>query len=689
MSEPSILDYLRSLCSRETRINLGDFFSSSQGPSQKELAPQSMKERVKPSVILWVIVGSSLAVFAQILLEPPNQRVLPALFLYCISAFTLYQGLNVPSISLESRFDAKNEEKIPGYTKRTQLFIAALLLVMAFFLFNENRFTLVNTCIWLVGSGLLINAFWVKTTEKENQEKRTARFFLVLVTAFLLAAFFRFYRLNQVPSEMFSDHAEKLLDVMDVLDGETRIFFPRNTGREGLQFYLTAAIISLFHTGIGFLSLKIGTAIAGFLTLPFIYLIGRTIDSRWVGLTAVVFAGFSYWHNVISRIGLRFPLYPLFISIMMYFLFKGLKKRNINDIILSAIATGIGLHGYSPFRVAILMFVVIILLYWIIERKGQSDAFLIRSVCIFILIVLAIFLPLMRYMFEFPASFHYRALSRITSIEQSIEGSVWIIFLKNLWKSLTMMFYHNGVIWVNSIPNRPALDFVSASFFFVGLIVIFKRIQKFKQWEDLVLVNSIPILMLPSVLSIAYPQENPALNRSSGAIIPIFLITALGFKTVFKMILDSSSSKHFKVLSVLCACFLIGVSARENYNLVFRQFDQQYTLNAWNSSEIGETIPRFVAEGNSSEHAFVVPYPHWVDTRLVGINAGFPRKDFALWREQIPETRNLPGRKLFILKPEDLDGLDAVELCYPDAKLEIYHSKVPGKDFFLVYVADR
>ncbi len=78
-----------------------------------------------------------------------------------------------------------------------------------------------------------------------------------MVLVVLVSIFFRVYELQAVPSEMFSDHAEKLLDVADVLDGKTSIFFTRNTGREPLQFYLTALIIKIFNTGISFLSLKI------------------------------------------------------------------------------------------------------------------------------------------------------------------------------------------------------------------------------------------------------------------------------------------------------------------------------------------------------------------------------------------------------------------------------------------------
>jgi len=118
---------------------------------------------------------------------------------------------------------------------------------------------------------------------------------------------------------MFSDHAEKLLDVSDVLDGKFSIFFPRNTGREAIQMYLTAAIARLFGTGLSFISLKIGTVLAGLFALPFIYFLGKEIANKWVGWLAMVLAGVAYWANVISRVGLRFPLYPAFAAPCLYF----------------------------------------------------------------------------------------------------------------------------------------------------------------------------------------------------------------------------------------------------------------------------------------------------------------------------------------------------------------------------------
>jgi len=125
-----------------------------------------------------------------------------------------------------------------------------------------------------------------------------------------------------------------------------------------------------------------------------------------------------------------------------------------------------------------------------------------------------------------------------------------------------------------------------------------------------------------------------------------------------------------------------------NFDLVFNQYADQYTRNAWNSSEIGAQIANFIKEGNAPQNAFVVPYPHWVDTRLVGIHAGFPGIDFALWADELEKTLAIPGDKIFIVKPEDLDAIDKIKFLYPDAQDEIFYSRTPGKDFIIINVKE-
>lgn len=689
MREPSVLDYLKSLLfSNRKPINLAEYFSRES--SHHEIKNDDKDHVVSSVKLRWqVILGALIAVAAQYFLEPGRMNLSLALGLYSAAGIFVWLGYNSADLKEFIRKNHNIDSSFSTDIRMIPFVISLVMIVAAFLTFSDNTFTGLNITLWFGAIVFFLISIWEvrgKESEVRKDKSRNHRFILVFVLTLSICAFFRFFRLDQVPGEMFSDHAEKLLDVMDVLAGKTSIYFARNTGREAFQFYLTAVIIQIFDTGISFLSLKLGTAMAGLVTLPFIYLLGKQLANKWVGLVAMLMAGIAYWPNVISRVALRFALYPLFTAPVLYYLFKGLQEKNRNDLVLSGIFLGMGLHGYSPARILPVYVVVIFLIYWLRNKRISKNQTLLWTLCLVAFAAFIFFLPLLRYFIEHPAMVSYRALSRMTSVEQSVKGSALLVFLDNFWKSSVMLFFRNGQIWVHSIPNRPALDMISAVFFFVGLIFIFRRYIKFRDWEGLALLLAIPILMLPSSLSLAFPRENPSLNRSGGAIVPVFIIAALGFYQVMRVLFLKDSKKLTKILLSILLIIMLSISLIQNYDLVFRQYAQQFLGNAWNTSEIGQVIADFIAAGNSADNAFVVPYAHWVDTRLVGINAGIPRKDYALWPEDLGQTTKIEGNKLFILKPEDTSSLDELICLYPDGYDEVYYSKTSGKNFVMYHV---
>jgi hypothetical protein len=166
-------------------------------------------------------------------------------------------------------------------------------------------------------------------------------------------------------------------------------------------------------------------------------------------------------------------------------------------------------------------------------------------------------------------------------------------------------------------------------------------------------------------------------------------ISKLNSRQVFnfiKMIFSDNKIQISKIMGAILAIFLILISMFQNYDLVFNQYASLFLARAWNTTEIGNVIKEFVEKGNNPDNAFVVPYPHWVDTRLVGINAGFPRVDYALWPDKFESTLIKRGEKIYILNPQDKKSLDALKLLYPQAEEEFYYSKTPGKNFIIVSV---
>jgi hypothetical protein len=679
MKDPSILDYVKSLLKPK---NVRMQFNFSPGKPNKKRLNSTIRRKDRKHFPTKIVLAVLLSLLAQYFLEIPEKQTTIAILLYILVGFLMWIEFQpIPSQGHKIKLTKK------GSSVRLFSFCLSLIfLLAAFFSFTGNRFTLHNISFWVSAFILFFFSVWEKSSNRTIEKRRKYSWIFLLVITSLIIIFFRVYQLQQIPGEMFSDHAEKLLDVSDVLNGQYSIFFPRNTGREAFQFYLTFLIIKLFGTGLSFTSLKIGSVLAGLLTLPYIYLLGKELENKWVGLAAFFLAGIAYWPNVISRIGLRFPLYALFAAPTIYYLILGLRYGNRNNFILSGIALGLGLHGYSPFR--IMPFVVFFgfIVAWFANKSDIYRKTIFFYFCLLAFTAFIVFLPLVRYAIEEPVLFGIRAFSRLTAIERPLANPAWQIFFTNSWNALTMFFLSDGEIWVHSIPFRPALDLITAVFFFVGLIILIKRLFQFKEWKDLYLFAMIPLLMLPSILSLAFPRENPSLNRTNAAIIPVFVIAGNGLVYFFQRIYSSAYGKFTRIFCcAIIGLLLVGLCFL-NFQLVFKDYNQQYMEKAWNTTEIGGVIKDFVKKGGDPNLAFVIPFPYWVDTRLVGINAGFPTKDYALTSDQIADTVSLAQPKLFIIKPEDGESLKIIHGIFPDANIEIFYSKQSDKNFIIIRV---
>lgn len=674
----------------------------------EQAASVNLEETILGRLPWRALAGLFFALVGQFLLMPPSRMGMAGSFFFALAVGMVIWGVFRQELSL-----AEPVEHEPHHdtfeVALTPLLVGIGVSLVAFLTFSKDKltgeqlYTDLNVLLWLTGLGLILWAFWVPrpnfsqvwtqvTTFVRKQEwtPHITRHMVLVAIVFLIAVFFRVNRLGQVVPEMFSDHAEKLLDVVDVLEGKTRIFFPRNTGREGLQFYMIAWASKLFNTGVSFLSMKIGTVFMGLFMLPYMYLLGKELGNRNVGLLAMLFTGISYWPNILARVALRFILYPAFAAPALYYLVRGLRTGKRGYFVLSGIFLGIGLHSYTPFRAVPIMVVVTIFLFWLHNRSKENLSKATVWLGIITFVSLIIFLPLLRVWMQQPAIFNFRTMSRLTNLEVGDNmASGWSllgVFWKNVWDGLLMFNWDSGNIWVNTLPHTPSLDLVGGAAFVLGVVLVLMRYLEKRRWEDGFLLFGLPVLMLPSTLVLAFPQENPAPNRAGGAAVVVFILVALALEAILRSIRQNVKRRAGQGLMAVAGVLLALIAIGHNYNLTFNQFPKQYTAGSWNTSELGAVIKQFTDTVGSPDQAWVVAYPHWVDTRLVGINAGFPTRDFAIWPEDFGLTQTITSPKLFLLKPEDEAGLAALEELYPDGQLSLYDAELLTKDFFIYFV---
>lgn len=699
MNEPSVLDLIKSWLDprQKEKIRI-----PSEASNQEDIQPVLSEDRAEDgsaevldhneqlSFPKYISGAFLFFVAGQVIIEISGDApwLSAVFFLFGVIGFILAwraeELLHIPASS--------SKESENGELRLNVNFVVSLVLAaLAFVAFGSLKFTMPNTILWVASIIFFFRGIFVCPIDGPKKARQTIKSIfslpwkltitkemITVLVLILIILLFRFVDLSNIPGEPFSDHAEKLLDVQDVLNGEWKVYFPRNTGREFIQFFLTALIARFTDFGVSFMSLKIGTALIGLFPLPFIYLIGKEVGGKRVGVYAALLAGVSYWLNVISRIGLRFPLYPAFAAPAIYFLIKGLRRGDRNSLLLSGLFLGLGLHGYSPFRVIPIAIVVGIVFYFLAKigrerfRKSVEALFLVATTSFLV------FIPLLRYVIAEPMMFSYRALTRMTGVESAIDGSALLVFLKNNLSALLMLNVNNGQIWVHSIPNRPALDVISAGLFLLGLLILLTRIIKSRDWVDMYLLVLIPILLLPSTLSLAFPSENPSLNRTGAVAIVVFIIAAIGLEQ-----LTVQLKKYSRALTMFVIGILLTFVLWQNYGLVFTKFKAQFLANAWNTSEIGADVRYFTGLGNDVSNARVIPYPHWVDTRLVGIQAGYPSEDLAMPLEALKNLATLPGEKLFIFKEDDLAAKYEISNTFPNAYFELRVSEIPNKNYWL------
>ena len=508
-----------------------------------------------------------------------------------------------------------------------------------------------------------------------------------LALVILLAAFFRFYQIGIVPAEMTSDHAEKLLDVREVMNGKYSIFFPRNTGREPLEFYM--AVPLAMAVGLGHLALKMLTASVSLMSVPVVFFIGREIAGARFGLLAAFFLAVSMWDVAIGRVGLRFPYYPLFAALAFYFLMRALRGGNRNDFMLCGLVTGIGLYGYSPFRVMPLLIGLAVLV-----RIGMSRTWIwsaIRPIMVNLSLCLAVsaivFVPLAHYMVENPQMFWQRTLTRLGDPAGASSGGLMGVLLDNLVNASLMFNWRGDTVWVNTVPGQPALDWISGALFLLGVGWCLYGIVRDREPVAAYLLLALVVLLLPSVLSLGFPAENPSVVRAGGATPIVSLMVAVPIYLAARRMAALWQTGGGKALTGILTAVLMVLVARVNFDRYFIDYASQYRQSSWNSSEIAATIDGFSRSVGSLENAYLVSWPHWVDTRNVAINLGDPNWNQVLMTpDDISRQSPNPGNKLYILNKDDKEGAKRLQQKFPEGQLREQPSPTEGRQYLVFFV---
>jgi len=620
-----------------------------------------------------------------------------------------------------------------------------------------NSLTVLGGGMWFVGTVLcfwaLVDwsgpaAWWRSVWDGEALWVRVSGVSLAVIAITGLGAWYRFHDLARLPYEMTSDHTEKLVDIGTIVDGLRPVFMPGNAGREPMEFYWIALLVGL-GLPLSFLTMKIGMSIVSTLTIPVVYRLGREVAGTEAGLMAALILAMAPWHIQITRIALRIAFAPLWVALTLIFLYRALASGRRNDWLATGLCLGLGMYGYTAFRPMIVAVPLIIALKlahdlarrWRAgraaaseiagmsgvagtsntagtsevagtrDRGGTSGAaetstagprgilppVLVGHLAAAAGLAMVVVAPLARYAYDQREAFFARTLTRVTQAETAFENPPVTQFFVNLKNALLMVNLTGDSAWFQSPAARPAFETVGGALFVLGLAVVLHRVVWRRDWRTGALAAIVPIMLLSTIMALAFPRENPSLSRASAALPMIAVIAALPLPALAARLRAWGLAGSAVYAAVLVALFVwMGRGTTARY---FGEYRAQYDNSTHNTSEGADVIRAFVTQGGDIAHAYYVGWSNGWDFRALGYLLGAPEwnglvggTDMAEWSDAAEGARphvSDPRRKLYLVGGPYADKqLETLRSLYPNAVVTRQASRVPGKEFWSVFVPD-
>lgn len=355
----------------------------------------------------------------------------------------------------------------------------------------------------------------------------------VLVVA--LAGALRVWGLPRPPDGPYYDEAANGILAASIADESYRpIFITAYTGKEVLYFYLVALVMKLL--GAGLLALRLTSAILGTLTVGATLWCVRelyadrapeptTRSAATLSLLTAALLATSFWHLVLSRVGLRAVAQPLLQALTLALLWRGLRKSSYR--LLAAAGVCLGLTGYTYlaarlFPIPLGLALVALLIFDRAQRRPR-----LAQVTTVAVAAGAVFAPLGLYFLRNPERFTVR-IDQL-ALQPGLQPSTALTLPQAMLRALGALFVAGDPIPRLNLPGKPIFGPLLAAAFLLGLALTVYRLysdrEPLARARGALLLAWIPVMILPTALTVTDIIPNHL--RAAGLLPMIYVFPAL------------------------------------------------------------------------------------------------------------------------------------------------------------------
>ena len=513
---------------------------------------------------------------------------------------------------------------------------------------NNNRIEPPIVLLWL-GSALLWSLAFrtpLDSTAKWLHKRRVAFrsirwrahtwFVLAFVAIMILGLHFRFAHLNELPREMYPDHADAIFDAYRISEGNYEIMFsPRDDAREPLHYYLFALFAKLPGLGFNHFSLKLLAALESLMTLPLLVWLGVELMSEKrrkfglvVGLIMAGLVAVSYWHVVISRYALRTHLTTPFAAMAIIYLVRAIRYNRRSDFVACGLLLGFSLYAYTASRILPLaVFAAVAITVVICRHSWRERLKYALHLAVLFFVSAMVLLPMIHYMLDQPQTFWQQISMHLSGHDTVGERSLEIInndnvaiLLNNVKKALLSFNWSGDGDWIHAVNRQPATDLYTGTFLVLGLAALAVRMIASSD----IALRTIPLLLvftlLPGMLSLHIAWALPDNTRMSGAIPVIYFIAALPIAHIAFRIVKYFPGRFGRIAAAIFCAAIISLAAARNRDVYFEDFANGYVHLSQPYSELGAVIKGFADSDGVYANAFVIER-HWNYHRAIAFEA--------------------------------------------------------------------
>ena len=512
---------------------------------------------------------------------------------------------------------------------------------------------------------------------------------VLLIT--LLAAFLRFYRLQEIPPGLHFDEGFKGVTARALLTGAPpQLFFESDMGEEPIAIYLVAAALGL--AGQEPWIIRLPSALVGTLTVPLAWWLGRELfrayplhhsrrrrvhpsskptdhshlaqqagrtgmQEQILGLVTALVLAILYWHLSFSRIGMEPILVPFFATLALAALLRGLNSNRWAWFALAGLALGGSLYTYKagyffPLVAALFIAFTTLMDHGFLARYWQG---LLLTVFLAVLVAA----PIVIYFGTHPANFLQRPASVALVGSGREPSSPWPGPVKNLPSVLGMFFLRGDPNPRSNLPGRPALDPFLAFLFIVGLGRALVDTLRGRAMAALILIW-VGIMILPTLIT----EDAPHFGRAIGATPALALLCALGAWSLWQgaVRVERQWLKAMVVLLLAAGLVLSGLSTARAYYLTWGQSPDLFYAYDVGLTEVAGYVNTLPAE----QDVYLTPTSrkHFSLAYLV-------RRPFGSFDGRAGLVFAPPDRDamVVVLLREDSDTLPALQQMRPDGSV--------------------